>query len=162
MKSTIEVRAVTTALLLALALLAGCGQLDLAVGPLLYDVSVSKGEITPNADGTDDATEIAYSLRRPADVSIFFENAQGERYYFREARRRSAGDYSVLWGGVVDKPETVDLGYGPVEVMSRVLPDGDYTWTVEATGDDGQASSQSGAITLRDGDTELPELHNFA
>jgi len=161
-KSTIRVGALVTALLLALALLAGCGQLDLAVGPLLYDVSVSKGEITPNADGADDATEIVYSLRRPADVSIFFENVQGERFYFREARRRSAGDYSVLWGGVVDKPESVDLGYGPVEVLSRVLPDGDYTWTVEATGDDGAVAAQSGAITLRDGDTELPELHNFA
>ena len=76
-KSTIRVSALVVALLLALALLAGCGQLDLAVGPLLYDVSVSKGEITPNADGADDATEIAYSLRRPADVSIFFENAAG-------------------------------------------------------------------------------------
>jgi len=155
-------RIVTMVLLWALAILAGCGQLDLAVGPLLYDVRVSKSEITPNADGVDDATEIAYSLRRPADISIFFTNTRGEHYYFREARRRSAGDYSVLWGGVVDKPETVDWGYGPVDVLSRVLPDGSYTWTVEAMADSGERVAQSGAITLRDGDTELPELHNFA
>jgi hypothetical protein len=88
----------------ALFLLAGCGQLAFTAGSLLNDVAFSNAAITPNADGADDVTEIRYSLRRPADVSIFFEDAAGERYYFRDARRRAAGDYTVLWGGVVDEP----------------------------------------------------------
>lgn len=145
----------------AVLLLAGCGQLDFAMGPLLTDVTVSKSEISPNADGQDDATEITYSLRRPADVSIYFENAAGERFYFREQRRRSPGDYRVLWGGVVDSPQTVDLGYGPVEILSRVLPDGAYRWVVEATEANGNRVEQTGEITLRDGDATLPELQNF-
>jgi len=153
----------TTAFLLAAALLlAGCGELDLAVGPLLYDVSFSGAQITPNADGDNDVVEIKYSLRRPADVSIYFADAAGARYYFREARRRAPGDYSVLWGGVVDQPQLLETDYGPVEVLSRVLPDGDYTWTVEAAGADGSPERTSGQITLTDGDTELPELSNFA
>lgn len=139
----------------------GCGQLEFSAGPLLSNVAFSKSEISPNADGLDDVTEITYSLRRPADVSIYFENEAGERFYFRDNRRRSPGNYSVLWGGVVDIPETVDFGYGPVEIMSRVLPDGVYRWVVEAVEDNGNVAAVSGEITLRDGDTELPELQNF-
>jgi len=149
-------------LLVALASLAGCGQLDFAAGPLLHDVAFSASAITPNADGVTDATEITYSLRRPAAVSIYFDNEQGERFYFRETRRRAAGEYSVLWGGVVDKPQTVDTTYGPMQVLSRVLPDGSYRWTVEAADDQGNRESTSGAVALQGGETELPELHNFA
>jgi hypothetical protein len=41
---------VAPALLAAALLLAGCGELDLAVGPLLHTVSFSGDQITPNAD----------------------------------------------------------------------------------------------------------------
>lgn len=143
-------------------LLAGCGELDFAVGPLLHNVSFSGAEITPNADGSDDVVEIRYSLRRAADVSIFFDDAVGTRHYFRDTRRRAPGDYSVFWGGVVDQPELMQTDYGPVEVLSRVLPDGDYTWTVAARTDDGATESVTGTIRLVDGDTNLPELQNFA
>lgn len=148
-------------ILLAIMGLAGCGQLEFSSGPLLYDSSFSLAKISPNADGVEDATEIRYSLRRPATVSISFEDKDGKRYYFRENRRRAEGDYSVLWGGVVDEPETMETSYGPVEVLSRVLPDGLYRWTIAATDDAGQTASASGEITLENGDTEIPELHNF-
>ncbi|MFM7581636.1 MAG: hypothetical protein ACKO9F_02790, partial [Caldilinea sp.] len=117
---------------LLLATLAGCGQLDFKAGPLLASAAFSKNELSPNADGEDDVAEITYSLRRAANVSIYFENAEGKRFYFRENRRRAPGSYSVLWGGVVDQTEIVDFGYGPVEILSRVLPDGTYRWVVEA------------------------------
>ena len=153
---------VAPALLAAALLLAGCGELDLAVGPLLHTVSFSGDQITPNADGDNDVVEIRYSLRRPADVSIYFDDAAGNRYFFREARRRAPGDYSVLWGGVVDQPQVMETDYGPVEVLSRVLPDGVYTWTVAAVDDGGATESTTGQIALAEGDTELPELSNFA
>lgn len=156
------VRPISMILIMATLLLAGCGELDLTLGPLLSTVSFSGAQITPNADGDNDVVEIQYSLRRPAAVSIYFDDAAGARYYFREARRRAPGDYSVFWGGVVDQPQLMTTDYGPVEVLSRVLPDGDYTWTVEAVGDDGVVESVNGQITLVDGDTELPELSNFA
>src|SRR4051794_33912991 len=52
-------------------LLAACGQLDLAAGPLLYNVALTPDAISPNADGKQDVTEIKYSLRRSAAVSIY-------------------------------------------------------------------------------------------
>ena len=70
-------------------LLAACGELDLAAGPLLHDVTFATEEITPNADGDNDVVEIRYSLRRPAAVSIYFDDSNGARYYFRTARRRA-------------------------------------------------------------------------
>lgn len=149
-------------LVAAALLLAACGRLDIPIGPLLYDVQVSPNAISPNADGEQDVTEIQYSLRRAADVSIFFEDERGEHFYFRKDRRRPPGDYSVFWGGVVDQLEVVETDYGPQEILSRVLPDGTYTWYVTATTDDDATEEVSGHITLSDGDTEVPELHNFA
>lgn len=150
------------ALLILVALLTGCGQLDIAVGPLLYDVVVSPDAISPNADGVQDVTEIHYSLRRTANVSIYFENETGDRFYFRQERRRSPGDYSVFWGGAVEEPRTVETDYGTQEILSWVLPDGAYTWVIEGVEESGDNSRVSGTITLNDADTEVPELHNFA
>lgn len=147
---------------LLLFLLQGCGQLDLATGPLLYNVKVDPAFITPNADGKQDITEIFYSLRRTAQVSIAFENSAGQRFYFRQSQRRSAGDYRVQWGGVVDEDKTVETSYGPQEILSEVLPDGVYTWQISATEAPSQTQTITGQITLQDADTELPELHNFS
>ena len=153
---------VRVAVWLAAALLgAACGQLDPAIGPLLHDVQVVPDFISPNADGVQDVTEIQYSLRRVATVSIYFENDAGDRYYFRRERRRSPGDYSVFWGGAVDDPRTVESDAGPYQVLSWVLPDGQYRWTIEAVEENGAEQTVSGAVTLLEGDTAIPELRNF-
>jgi len=142
-------------------LIAACGDLDLSAGTLLYDAGFSHQVISPNADGVDDATEIAYSLRRPADISIFVENADGERHYFRQNQRRSAGDYSVLWGGVIDEPYTLEDEFGPQAILSWVLPNGVYTWTIEAMEDNGNTVTQTGTITLEASDNDVPLLQSF-
>jgi hypothetical protein len=152
-------RALAFVLLLALA---GCGQLDIGMGPLLYDVVVTPDAISPNADGQQDVTEILYSLRRTATVSIYFENTDGDRFYFRQDRRRSPGEYRVNWGGTAEERIVVETDYGPQEILSWVLPDGTYTWVIEGTEDSGAVSSVTGTIRLSDGDTVVPELHNFA
>ena len=77
--------------------------------PLLYDVSVSPDIISPNADGTDDATNIEYKLSRNASISIYFEDADGKQYYFRQDRPRSAGEYRVQWGGTVNQRQWLQL-----------------------------------------------------
>ncbi|MCB0125059.1 MAG: gliding motility-associated C-terminal domain-containing protein, partial [Caldilineaceae bacterium] len=143
-------------------LLTGCGQLQFDWGPLLYDVSVSPDLITPNADGSTDVTRISYSLRRSADVTISFTNEAGATFYFRQERRRSRGDYSVLWGGTAEESTIVETSYGPQEILSRVLPDGTYTWTVAAMEEADNRTAITGTITLQDGDSALPELENFA
>lgn len=143
-------------------LLAGCGRLDVTFGPLLSDVTVSPDQISPNADGQTDVTEIRYTLSRSAYVSIYFEDEEGDRFFFRQNRRRSPGSYSVLWGGVMDEPEIEEVAGGTNEILSRVLPDGRYRWIVEAVDDDGHEEALDGAISLEDGDTEVPQLENFA
>ncbi|MBE2222894.1 MAG: hypothetical protein IAF02_15220, partial [Anaerolineae bacterium] len=103
---------------------------------LLRNVTIQHEQITPNADGDTDATRIKYELARNAVVSIYFDNEGGDRFYFREGKDRGAGEYEVLFSGVVDGyvlPDETIQG----EVISRLLRDGSYTWTVEAVDDKG-------------------------
>ncbi|MYH61719.1 MAG: hypothetical protein F4148_08115, partial [Caldilineaceae bacterium SB0675_bin_29] len=153
----IALRTVVLALLLA-----GCGRLDVGFGPLLRDVAVAPDQISPNADGDTDVTEIRYTLSRSANVSIFFENEEGERFYFRKERRRSPGSYSVLWGGVMDEPMIEQTEGGTNEILSRVLPDGKYRWFIQAMDDSTNTEIADGTITLENGDTEVPRLESFA
>lgn len=129
--------------------------------PLLYDVAVSPAVISPNADGSEDATNIEYKLSRNALLSIYFEDAEGGRHYFRQERPRSAGKYRVQWGGVINEPRWLDNEFGQQLVKSWVLPDGTYTWVVEATAEGGHTERATGQIALSGGDTTIPELRKF-
>jgi len=127
---------------------------------LLRNVAVGGTEISPNADGDTDITPISYELARNASVSIYFEDEAGERYYFRRERPRGAGEYSVLFSGVVEGyrlPE--DLVEG--EMVARLLPNGTFTWTIEASEVNGNVARVSGELTIVDADSELPELRDF-
>lgn len=127
---------------------------------LLRDVSFSETRISPNADGEVDVTRISYTLARPADVSIYFEAAGGTRYYFREARARDAGSYSVLFSGVVDGYRLPDEPTDN-DIVARLLRNGDYTWVVSATDDDGVTLAVDGALTIEDADSALPWMAGF-
>ncbi|MCC7209751.1 MAG: hypothetical protein IT323_20755, partial [Anaerolineae bacterium] len=102
---------------------------------LLADVSVTPDRITPNADGSDDVADIRYTLNRPARLSILFtDNQSGAQYHFRDDEARPPEAYTVQFSGVVDgftlPGETVA---GTIE--RRLIPDGEYTWTIEARGE---------------------------
>ena len=137
-------------------LLGGC-----SLRPLLSDVSVAPNAISPNADGDTDVTYIKYRIGRTANVSIYFVNAAGERLFFRDAQRRSPGKYDVYWGGVINDPQVRQVDGGAMLVESQVLPNGAYTWVIEAVDDGGRTQRAEGQISLSDADTALPELHNF-
>jgi hypothetical protein len=128
-------------LLLAL-LLSACN-----TGSLVSDASIEPATISPNADGDSDVTRIAYTIRRPSSVSIYFVDETGAKHYFRKDRHRGDRAYNVLWGGVID---------------GRVLPDGDYTWVIEASDEAGNSDQIEGKITIVDADTEAPEFQNFS
>jgi len=128
--------------LLALLWLSAC-----STGVLIADARIEPAVISPNADGDSDVASISYTIRRPSKVSIYFVDAANQRYYFRQDRSRSARNYNVLWGGVID---------------GRVLPDGRYTWVIEATDGKGVLDRRQGELTIIDADTTPPEFHNFA
>ncbi len=134
--------------LLGLMLLAlapyGCGG-----GPVASGFTVRPAEISPNADGTDDVTQISYRLSRSADVSIYLVDEQGGRHYFRQDSRRAyAKDaYGVLFGGAVD---------------GRLLPDGQYQAVLEATDDRGQTARLEQPLTIRGGDPDPLVIENLS
>jgi hypothetical protein len=133
--------------------------------PLLSDVSFNKDLITPNADGDKDVVLVTFNLSRSADVSIYFENAEGERFTFRDHVYHGPSvekPYTVYFAGVVDGYVLPDEDFEGFEVEKRVLQDGVYTWTVEATDRQGQTTQTSGTLTITDADTSLPELRGFS
>jgi hypothetical protein len=62
---------------------------------------------------------------------------------------------------VINDPEVREVAGGRMLVESRVLPDGEYTWVIEAFTGAGAPARAEGQIRLARGDTALPELHNF-
>jgi len=155
-KFNLSIAGVLVALVLVSLGLSGCH-----LRPLLYDVAVYPEIISPNADGVDDATNIEYKLSRNASISIFFVDQKGDRFYFRQDRPRSAGEYRVQWGGVINQRLWHETDTVRQAVESWVLPDGVYTWVIEARDEQGESARAEGQITLSGGDTVVPELRRF-
>jgi hypothetical protein len=149
-----------SAILLAGLLLVGAWILFSPSGPPLVAASLSPSAISPNADGKDDVTRIQYTLRRAATVSIYFLDAQGNRYDFRKDKSRDDGDHQVDFGGVVN-PYHLPGDSFQAELLARVLQDGTYTWVVEARDAQGDANQITGTLTIADADTALPDLRSL-
>jgi hypothetical protein len=133
--------------------------------PLLRDVSFNKDAITPNADGDEDVVLVTFDLSRSADISIYLEDEAGERYYFRDHIHHgpSVGKpYTLYFAGVVDGYVLPGETFDGFTVEKRVLQDGVYTWTVEATDIQGHTERVNGSLTIADADTSLPELRGFS
>jgi len=131
---------------------------------ILREASFSQAEISPNADGKADATQISYWLNRDATVSIYFVAEDGERYYFRRDRERSRSldePYSVLFSGVVNGyQKRGDTFTGTI--VARLIPDGRYTWVIAADEKDtGRHAEITGTLVVTGGDPVMPELRNF-
>jgi hypothetical protein len=141
----------------ALVLLGGC-----SFGSTLAGVKVVPAVIHPNGNGVDNVAHIDYTIRRSANVSIYFVDQGGKPHYFRKSQRRSPGNYDVYWGGVINDPQVRRIPGGQEIVEGQVLPDGDYTWVIEADDDQGRQDRAQGKITVQDGDTTLPEMQNFS
>jgi len=143
----------------ALALTACCER------PLLSQVSFNKDAITPNADGDEDVVLITFDLSRSANISIYFENEEGERFYFRREIYHGPSvekPYTVYFAGVVDGYTLPGEDFEGFTVEKRMLRNGAYTWTVEAVDTQGHTERVAGTLTIADADTSLPELRGFS
>ncbi len=150
---------VAMAMLGLLLTLAACGE-----EPLLSDVSFHTDLITPNADRDNDVLIITYNLSRSAEVSIYFEDEGGSRYYFRDHAHRGPSieePYQIYFAGVVDGYVLPGEQFEGFTVDKRVLQDGIYTWVVEATDKMGHTERASGTLTIAEADTVLPKLRGF-
>ena len=153
--------------ILAAAVMLGIALALTACGPkpLLSDVSFSKDVITPNADGDEDVALVTFDLSRSADISIYFDDAEGNRFYFRDRIYHGPSmekPYTVYFAGVVNGYTLPDEAFEGFAVEKRVLQDGTYTWTVEATDTQGHTERASGTIVIAEADTSLPELRGFS
>jgi hypothetical protein len=124
-----------------LILAGGC-----STGPLLYDVQLQPDIISPNADGTDDIARVTYSLSGPATLSVYLVGEDGVKHMLREGESRPPGSYELLFSGVVG---------------NRLLPDGEYSWVVEAAGQAGEETQVVRSLTLQGGDADLIEIRNL-
>ncbi|MBL7064292.1 MAG: hypothetical protein ISS49_08835 [Anaerolineae bacterium] len=151
---------VTAAMFMVALTLVACGE-----KPLLSDVSLDRLRITPNADHDTDVLVITYNLSRSAEVSIYFEGQDGNRYYFRDHVHHGPSveePYQVYFAGVVDGYVLPGGQFEGFTVEKRVLQDGVYTWVMEATDAEGVTEQVTGALTIADADTTLPELRGFS
>ncbi|GAB4508848.1 MAG: hypothetical protein OHK0046_02510 [Anaerolineae bacterium] len=129
--------------------------------PLIVETAFLLETISPNADGVDDITEFSYTLSENALVSLTFESSDGRVFAFRQNERRAAGDYRVLFSGVVDgytlPGETIEG-----DVLRRLIPNGTYTWRFTAVSPDGgETMTETGTLVVQEADVPLPELVEF-
>lgn len=129
-------------------------------GPAITDARFGSQSISPNADGDNDITLVSYHVRREVTLSIYIEDPAGERYYFRRDETRTRGDYSVAFSGIVEgfrrRGESVKS-----EILARLLPDGEYTWGIEAVDRAGTIDKVEGNLTITDADPVLPDIQEF-
>lgn len=143
--------------ILALALSA-CGE-----KPLLENVSMQPTHITPNADGQTDLAKIEFLLNRSAAVSITLYDVAGVPYTFRPPSLLPLHDkpYTVYFGGVVEGYTLPGEDYD-YTILKRMLPDGVYTWQIEAATAEQERAAVTGTLTIQNADTVLPGIRGFS
>ncbi|HSH78795.1 MAG TPA: hypothetical protein VLA19_09730 [Herpetosiphonaceae bacterium] len=133
---------------LALALLATCGQAS-----TLSNVAPADATLTPNGDGKDDTLTISYTIGQRSRVKVYLEDSAGKQYMLRDDVERfpASQPYNLRFDGTVRGDEPA--------VLQRVLPDGDYRYVIEATPVAGGATTrESGTIAVREAADELPMI----
>jgi hypothetical protein len=160
MRITIWLTVIVALLVLVGVLLVGQAVLQPNL-PLITAAGFSLDTITPNADGDTDVAEFSYTLSRNAKISLLLQNESGAQFYFRQGEDRIADTYHVLFSGVVDGYALPDEQISGT-VLRRLIPDGLYSWTLQALGESGEADERAGTLVVEQGDSPLPELVNFS
>ena len=100
--------------MLVAVLMVGCNN----SAQMLFEVSVSPSVISPDADGIADIANITYSVSARTAVDVYLTDATGRRFDLRKGEVRVPGTvYHLLFNGIAG---------------GRLLPNGDYTWHVQA------------------------------
>ncbi len=130
--------------------------------PLITDAAFAPELISPNADGSDDITIFTYGLSRNAHITLTFTAQDGTIYAFRTDEARIPNDYNVAFSGVVAGFTLPGEEFGGQQIIRRLIPDGVYTWELNAEEQSGETDSHSGTLTIQNGDAALPLLTEFS
>ncbi len=135
-------------LLFLLGLTQGCslGQ------PLLNNVRATPNTLEPSSS---EPIAIQYEIGQPAEVSVYLEDASGQRYDLRVDQPRAPAEdpYTLRFDGTVATDDPV--------IKRRLLPGGEYTAIVQAEADDGSRAEEQVAITIEGHDVALPAIENL-
>ncbi|GAB4153405.1 MAG: hypothetical protein Fur005_04570 [Roseiflexaceae bacterium] len=102
--------------------------------PEIADLVAMPTTISPNADGIDDVAEITYRLPITATIDILVTSPSGERFALVASEEQEPILHRQIWNG-----RTPD---------GRVLPDGLYTYTIQARDIYGSVIQRQEQITL--------------
>lgn len=118
-----------------------------SVLPVISTFDIYPTLFTPNQDGIDDRVNVNIYLEKPANLSVYLEDVEGQRYYLAEREKgREPGD---MGNHEFDYDGGVDQGMEPP-------PDGVYTVYAVAQDDEGQRIIREGQLTIQDGG--LPQV----
>ena len=145
-----------------IALVIAVGSLALSPPlPLILEAGFDRPAISPDADGDNDLAVFNYRLSRSATINMSLIAEDGRAYYFRENQPRDDDEFSVLFSGVVDgfllENEEV---FGEIE--RRLLPNGAYTWRLDAKTDADETMRASGTIVIEAEELPLPIMSVFS
>ncbi len=122
-------------------------------GALLSEVGPAALELHPTGHG--ESVKINYMIGRDAKVSVFLQDAAGARYTLREneARLASSEPYALAFDGTAPTDDPV--------LKRKALPSGEYTYIVQAVGDDGSTAQAQGTIAIAGVDAKPPLIDNL-
>src|SRR3989304_3252397 len=84
----------------------------------ITDVTLSPNPFSPNGDGLEDVTAIAFKLDQKANVKITISNYKGVVKLLWNNFTKEADDYTASWTGT--------------DNSGHVLPNGNYKYTITA------------------------------
>lgn len=104
--------------------------------PRITHLTAYPDTISPNYDAVDDVSQITYGLTKKASVEVFVSDSGGTRYELQSPEEKGPGEYEITFAG---KDST-----------QRLLPNGVYTYTVQATDTAGNRTSAKGTVKVVD------------
>ncbi|MCL4535438.1 MAG: Ig-like domain-containing protein [Bacteroidetes bacterium] len=118
--------------------------------PLLFNVVIDPPAISPNEESVRNEARLQYSLGNRADVKITLLGPNGFSQLLRD-QTRAPGNYEIRFNGAVGTEE-----------QQRVIPDGHYTFVVEAKDSNGRTAEQRANLAVEDADTVPPEIRDVS
>lgn len=117
--------------------------------PDLFEFTVSPSIFTPNQDGIDDRVEINVFVPKPAQLTVYLVDENGDRIYIPQFQDRrlpgEEGRHSFEYDGGIDNG-------------SNPPPDGQYTVVATAVDDEGQRVERTAEMSVERGGIPLAEI----